>query len=128
MDLIDRLQDSIETLDLSFKVVQNINTEDDSITVMSLPGSTVTRAYFDGVKDKAMNYEIRGVTIDKVDVAEKELFIIADFLGSLTSLTSLDGSFEFSDIVVSDEPYFLDAQEDGSVVFGLTFVANVTIF
>lgn len=128
LDLIDRLQESIETLDLGFKVVQNINTEDDSITVMSLPGSTTTRTYYDGVKDKAMNYEIRGKTLEKVDVAEADLFKIADHLGALEELQSADESFSFSDIVVSEEPYFLDADEEGSIIFGLTFVANVTIF
>ena len=131
MDLTERLLDSIDGLGLKTPAVQNINNDNESMALASLPGGTVIQEYYDGVKDKGLNYELRGKTKDP-DTVEDELNTISSHLSDLNEgvkdLVSENGSFEFIGIDVSDEPFFLDADNSGYFFFSLTFTVKVTIF
>lgn len=127
LDFKSRLIESIRTLQLKYLLLQNINDDENSLAIVALPGGTVTTSYYNGVKDKALPYEIRGKTKDPEEV-ENELTRIAEYLSDLEKLTSKNGSFEFIDIKVSDEPYFEGAEESAYFYFSLGFTANITVF
>ena len=127
LDFKSCLIESIRTLNLKYFLFQNINDDSNSLAIVTLPGGTVTRAYMDGVKDKALPYEIRGKTKDPEEV-ENELTRIAKYLGDLEHLKSNNGSFEFMDIRVSDEPFFEGADDEAYFHFSIGFTANITVF
>lgn len=127
LDFKSCLIESIRTLNLKYFLFQNINDDSNSLAIVTLPGGTVTRSYMDGVKDKALPYEIRGKTKDPEEV-EKELTRIAKYLGDLEQLKSNNGSFEFMDIRVSDEPFFEGADDEAYFHFSIGFTANITVF
>lgn len=125
LDLLEQLKDNIRGLGL--EIVQNINTEDDSIAIAALPGGRVIQEYYGGMKDKELNYEIRGKTKDPKKT-EEELTQISDHLTDLQALPSLNGSYEFIGVTVSDEPYFLEADDQAFFHFALGFSVRVTVF
>lgn len=129
MDFLQRLRaDAQARVDNNgFKLVQNINTDEESISFAALPGGTVQRTYYDGTRDKSLNYEIRGRS-QRPKEAEDTLNQLSEYLQDLTQLDSADKSFSFIDINVTDEPYFLEADNDAYFDFGLGFTARLTIY
>lgn len=125
LDLLERLKDNIRGLGL--EIVQNINKEDDSIAIAALPGGRVVQEYYGGMKDKELNYEIRGKTKNPKKT-EIELTQISEHLTDLASLPSSNDSYEFIGVTVSDEPYFLESDEQANFYFSLGFTVRLTVF
>lgn len=59
MDLIDRIKDSVNTLDLPVKLTKRVLMADkESLVIYPLAGSRVTQSYMDGARDADINLEI----------------------------------------------------------------------
>lgn len=104
------------------------NSEGESLSLSRLPGGNAIRTYFDGDKDKRLNYEIQAKT--KPQSRQKTvnaLALLTDALNELEDLSSLDGSFDFIQITVGNELYFAEA-DDGFIYFRLDFQPELTIY
>lgn len=130
LDLSDALFDKLTSLSLPYPLKQNINDDGDSIALYTLAGGTTLVEFYDGTKDKRLNYEIRGKSKDPQNIEQNVTIIGAELekLQRRSDLTSKNGSFEFGGVVLQNEPYFSDANDDGYFYFSLTFGVNVTIF
>lgn len=133
LDYEERLLDYLDGLGLPYPVVTDMNTEDASISLVSSPGSKVLRSYYDGVKDKELNHfiQVKATLLDHGaprETAYNTLVAIGAELETLIDLPSGNGSYEFGHIVVSNEPYFLDASEEGFMLFRLSIQSTLTIY
>lgn len=98
------------------------------MSLARLPGGSVVTEYYDGVKEKQLNYEIqvkvkpgnRQRTVD-------EMAKLTDELIEMKELPSSDGSFEFMEITIGNELYVLEAT-DGFIYFRLDFQPLLTIY
>lgn len=93
-----------------------------------MPGGTTIREYFDGTKDKRLNYQVQGkVKPENRQKMVEGLTKLTDLLNDLEELESSDGSFDFVQITVGNELYFSDAN-DGYTYFRLDFQPELTIY
>lgn len=93
-----------------------------------MPGGNTIREYYDGTKDKRLNYQLQA----KVTTANRQRMVeglteLTDQLDDLEELESSDGSFDFGQITVGNELYFADA-DDGYTYFRLDFQPELTIY
>lgn len=99
------------------------------MSLARLPGGNIIQEYYNGIKDKRLNYEIQVKTKpksrSKTVTAMAEL---TDELNDLEELSSLDGSFDFIEIRVGNELYFSEATEEGFIYFRLDFQPTLTIY
>lgn len=131
MDFQERLGDVIDNViqdnNLGIPLFNDLNNEEESISLYSLPGGKVFRAYYDGIKEKRLNFEIQGKSMDR----ERILSIVdklSKVLEELTDVESSDGSFEFSSLSISSEPYYQASDTSGYFYFRLTFQVDLTIY
>lgn len=126
MDLIDRIKDSVNTLDLPVKLTKRVLMADkESLVIYPLAGSRVTQSYMDGARDADINLEIAMSSKDG-NLLESTLWQIQDYLDMLDDVPSDDGSYQFNHIEVTSKPYIAKLDETGWLVFMLTFQVNVT--
>ena len=126
MDFMERLNDRINDIeDLPIKSKLGYLGTDESLVLYPLPGSTPIATYMDGTRDEAINYEIsmKSKSQDKIN---KSLWLIARTLERLEVITSLDDSFEFQEINITNMPYVNNADEQGWYVFNLNVRATIT--
>lgn len=126
MDFMERLNDQINDIeDLPIKSKLGYLGTDESLVLYPLPGSTPIATYMDGTRDEAINYEIsmKSKSQDKIN---KSLWLIARTLERLEVVTSLDDSFEFQEINITNMPYVNNADEQGWYVFNLNVQATIT--
>lgn len=126
MDFVTQLKTKIKEHFPSYPIVHNINQAQSDIAIVPLPGSRTIRSFMDGAKDKAYNYELQGKTKDPKDV-EDFLIEVSEYMQELLDLPSADDSYKFIDIDISDEPYFLEADDQGNFFFSLGFIANLAL-
>ncbi len=128
LDYEERLLDYLDTLGLSFRVLADANSETESISLVQMPGGRVIREYQDGIKDKRLTYFIQIKAIEnRRQAAVAALQIIATKLDDLDELPSQNESYEFGDIVITNEPYYFQAGEDGFIYFRMSFQSELTI-
>lgn len=126
MDLIDRIKDSVNTLDLPVKLTKRVLMADkESLVIYPLAGSRVTQSYMDGARDADINLEIAMSSKDG-NLLESTLWQIQDYLDMLDDVPSDDGSYQFNHIEVTSKPYIAKLDETGWLVFQLTIQVNVT--
>ncbi len=126
MDFMERLNDrinSIEGLPLSSKLGYLDHGE--SLVLYPLPGSRSIAEYMDGTKDEQLNYEIsmKSKSQDKIN---KTLWLVARTLEDVKTIISLDGSFEFQNLALTNMPYVNNADEQGWYTFNLNVQATIT--
>lgn len=131
MDFQERLGDVIDDIitinTLDIPLFNDLNDEGESVSLYSLPGGKVIKSYYDGTKDKRLNYEIQGKSKDR----ERILTIVSKLssvLEELENVVSSDGSFEFSGLTISSEPYYQNSDINGFYYFRLTFQVDLTIY
>lgn len=126
MDLIDRIKDSVNTLNLPVKLTKGVLIAGkESLVIYPLAGSRVTQSYMDSAKDANINLEIAMSSKDG-SLLENTLWQIQDYLDMLDDVPSEDGSYQFNHIEVTSKPYIAKLDETGWLVFMLTFQVNVT--
>ena len=132
LDFEERLADYIDGLSLGYVLYYDSNDSTDgtsSMAVVPAPGSRTLATYYDGTKEKRFNYfvQINDRNQDRTK-AMNALKLIADKVGDLEDLPSDNGSYEYNQISISNEPYFTAAATDGSTYFRLSIQADLTIF
>lgn len=105
------------------------NSPGESLSLSRLPGGNVVQEYYDGTKEKRLNYELQA----KVKPESRQKTVVAlteltDELNELQDLSSLDESFDFNRITVGNELYFSEATEEGYIYFRLDFQPVLTIY
>lgn len=126
MDLIDRIKDSVNTLNLPVKLTKGVlKAEKESLVIYPLAGSKVSKSYMDGAKDANINLEI-AMSSEDGNLLETVLWQVQDYLDVLDNVPSADDSYQFNQIEVTSKPYIAKLDETGWLVFMLTFQVNVT--
>ena len=126
MDFMERLNDQINSIEgLPVRSSLGYLGADESLVLYPLPGSTPIAVYMDGTKDEALNYEIsmKSKSQDKINTT---LWLVARTLERVKSINSLDGSFEFQEITITNMPYVNNADEQGWYTFNLNVQATIT--
>ena len=126
MDFVERLKDSINTINLTLKMRTGYLSDKETLVVYPSPGSRVVQQYMDGTKDVNLNYQIAMKSKDG-ELINNTLWIIQNYLEALMSVTSNDNSFEYNGLVIANKPFISEADEQGWFVFLLDVTANVTI-
>ena len=126
MDFMERLNDQIngiEGLPISSKLGYLDHGE--SLVLYPLPGSTPIAEYMDGTRDEQLNYEIsmKSKSQDKIN---KTLWLVARTLERVKSIISLDNSFEFQNLTLTNMPYVNNTDEQGWYTFNLNVQAVIT--
>lgn len=127
MDFVERLKDSINTINLPLKMRTGYPSDKETLVVYPSPGSRVVQQYMDGTKDVNLNYQIAMKSKDG-ELINNTLWIIQNYLEALMSVTSNDNSFEYNGLVIANKPFISEADEQGWFVFLLDVTANVTIY
>jgi len=116
-------------LELGLPLFYDTNSEGESLSLARLPGGNVIQEYYDGIKEKRLNYEIQAkIKPQSRQKAVTGLTKLTDELNDLEDLSSSDGSFDFNRIVVGNELYFTEATEEGFIYFRLDFQPTLTIY
>ena len=126
MDFMERLNDQINSIEgLPVRSSLGYLGTGESLVLYPLPGSTPIAIYMDGTKDEALNYEIsmKSKSQDRINTT---LWLVARTLERVKSINSLDGSFEFQEITITNMPYVNNADEQGWYTFNLNVRATIT--
>lgn len=129
MDFTDRVIAHLNGLSLPFRTFAYANATGESIAVSSMPGGRTIQEYYDGIKDKRFTYFVQvKVNADKTQQAEQVLQRIASELDDLEDLPSLNSSYDFIDIIITNEPYHFQRTDAGDIYFRMSFQAELTIY
>lgn len=127
LDFVYRLSENIESLSLDLpNYVGNLDRED-SIALYALPGGRTIQEFYDGVKDKQLNYEFSVKTKDQ-ETAITSLDTIAQHLEDIVDIPSINGSYDFQNISIVSESYFVGQDESGFFFYRLTIQPKLTIY
>lgn len=128
MDLIERLKDSVNTIDgLPVRCLLGYLKPEESFVVYPLPGSKVVRHYYDGIKDQTLNFEFAMKSKDQQKI-HQTLWATQSFLEELEELSSKDGSFDFDGITVTNKPFITNLDDTGYYIFNLDVAIAVTSY
>lgn len=126
MDFMERLNDTINSIEgLPERSRLGYLGTDESLVLYPLPGSRPIVEYMDGTRDEQLNYEIsmKSKSQDKIN---KTLWLVARTLEGVKSIVSLDNSFEFQSLTLTNMPYVNSADEQGWYTFNLNVQAIIT--
>lgn len=128
MDLIERLKDSVNTIDgLPVRCLLGYLKPEESFVVYPLPGSKVVRRYYDGIKDQVLNFEFAMKSKDQQKI-HQTLWATQNYLEQLEELSSKDGSFDFDGITVTNKPFITNLDDTGYYIFNLDVAIEVTSY
>lgn len=132
LDFEERLADYLDSLELGYTLYYDSNDSTggrSSMAVIPAPGSRTLAVYYDGIKEKRFNYfvQINDRDQDRTK-AMNALMLIGDKLEDIEELPSLNNTYEFNGITISNEPYFTLAGDDGSTYFRLSVQVDLTVF
>lgn len=127
MDFIERLNEQInKTPSLPLTCRLGYLDTEESLVLYPLPGSRIVGEFMDGITDQQLNYEVAMKSKSQSKI-HQSLWAIQNALELLTELESTDGSFEFTDLIMTNKPYINEADQQGWFVFLLTLQADVTV-
>lgn len=128
MDFLDRLQDKVNSLQgLPIECKQGYLGTDESFVVYPLPGSRIVQKYMDGTSDQQLNFEFAMKSKFQSRI-QPTLWMVQNELERLEELESIDGSFEFEELIITNKPFINQIDEQGWFVFLLDVQANITVF
>lgn len=128
MDLIERLKDSVNTIDgLPVRCLLGYLKPEESFVVYPLPGSKVVRRYYDGIKDQVLNFEFAMKSKDQQKI-HQTLWAVQSYLEDLEELSSADSSFDFDGITVTNKPFITNLDDTGYYIFNLDVAIAVTSY
>ena len=128
LDFIWRLNDYINTLDLFAWSNVGVLDDDDSISVMAMPGGEET-IYFDGTRDKNLNVQINAKSKNQLSCIDA-LSKIARVLENLeeNTIKSHNETFYFESIRVTSPVSIVAHDEQGFFIYALSISAKITIY
>lgn len=129
IDFEDRLLDCIDSLGIDLPVYTDSNDVDASLSVVRMPGSRTISEDYEGNKDKSYKYFIQ-LKCDQKDrqKAIQALELLADKLDEFVDIPSLNNSYEYLGTTVSNEPYFMGQNTDGSLFFRFLIDTELSIY
>lgn len=128
MDFIERLKDSVNAIeDMPIRCIIGYLQPTESFCVYPLPGSKVVREFFDGMKDQQLNFEFAMKSTDQQKISNT-LWLVQSSLEELSELESLDGSFEFDSISITNKPFINQMDDKQNYIFVLDIQANITTY
>lgn len=128
MDFIERLKDSVNAIeDMPIRCRIGYLQPTESFCVYPLPGSKVVREFFDGMKDQQLNFEFAMKSTDQQKISNT-LWVVQSSLEELSELESLDGSFEFDSISITNKPFINQMDDKQNYIFVLDIQANITTY
>lgn len=99
----------------------------ESFCLYGIPGSRVVLEYMDGAKDELLNYEFAMKSDDQQKINDT-LWLVSNHLEKLSELESLDGSFNFNSIYITNKPFINQMDDKKNYIFLLNVQANVTTY
>lgn len=128
MDLMERLTANVNTIpNLPIRCQMGYLKPTESFCIYPLPGSRVIREYYDGTKDQQLNYEFAMKSTDQQKISQT-LWLVQNHLEGLSELMSLDGSFDFEEITVTNKPFINQLDDKSNYIFMLDIQAKVTTY
>lgn len=128
MDFIERLKDRVNAIeDMPIRCRIGYLQPTESFCVYPLPGSKVVREFFDGMKDQQLNFEFAMKSTDQQKISNT-LWLVQSSLEELSELESLDGSFEFDSISITNKPFINQMDDKQNYIFVLDIQANITTY
>lgn len=128
MDFIERLTDKVNEMPgLPVPLKMGYLGVDESFVVYPLPGSRTVQEYMDGTKDQQLNYEFAMKSKSQSSI-HNTLWLVQNKLESLEELNSINGSFEFEELIITNKPFINQLDDQGWFVFLLNVQANITVF
>ncbi|MGN7311456.1 minor capsid protein [Alkalicoccobacillus gibsonii] len=127
MDFIERLVDKVnENVPSDIELSTGYLGIEESFVVFPLPGSRTVREYMDGSKDRELNFEFAMRSKDQQKIHET-LWSVQTQLDDLLLLDSMDGTFQFEGIDITNTPFINNADDQGWFVFLLDVQAKITV-
>lgn len=128
LDLDSQIEKEVSGLNLPFPSSVGLLDIVDSISISSLPGGVTVQAFYNGVEDKVLPFEIAIKVKDKHYDAVQSLTTIVQHLEGLTSLKSENGSFSFNSIKVASAPFLADRDMQGHWKYITNINAEITVY
>ena len=128
MDLMERLTANVNTIpNLPIRCQMGYLKPTESFCIYPLPGSRVIREYYDGTKDQQLNFEFAMKSADQQKI-NNTLWLVQNHLEALETLTSLDGSFDFDEIIITNKPFINQLDDTGYYIFMLDIQVSATTY
>ena len=128
MDLMERLTANVNAIpNLPIRCKMGYLKPTESFCIYPLPGSRVIREYYDGTKDQQLNYEFAMKSNDQQKISQT-LWLVQNHLEGLSELISLDDSFDFEEITVTNKPFINQLDDKSNYIFMLDIQAKVTTY
>ncbi|AQS55293.1 phage tail terminator protein [Novibacillus thermophilus] len=126
LDFMLKLNQLINSLDLYAPCKIGVLGEEESLSIMSMPGGEET-VYFDGVRDKDYQVQVNAKSRNHNNCFNA-LTTIYQTLENLTDLPSDNGSYDFQGITTQSLPSLVMQDEDGFFIYQLSISAKITIY
>lgn len=128
MDLIARLNANVNAIpNLPIKCQIGYLKPTESFCLYPQPGGRVVNAYYDGTKDQQLNFEFAMKSTDQQKISQT-LWLVQNHLEGLSELISLDGSFDFDEITVTNKPFINQLDDKSNYIFMLDIQVKVTTY
>lgn len=128
MDLISNFTDHInDNLNMPMPLKMGYLSEGESFVVYPTPGSRVVREFYDGTKERELNYDLAMQSKDQ-QALQAALWIAQSDLENLAELPSKNGSYDFDEIIIGDKPFINQIDDQGWFVFMLRITIKVTTY
>lgn len=127
MDLVERLQDSLNTIeDLPAQVAIGYLQPADALALYALPGSSTVDKDWAGNETRRINYEI-AVRTKKQALANTCMWQISNYLDQLDNVISANQSFVFEKVEQTGLPSVSEQDDQGYTVYMLDFYCVVVV-
>lgn len=128
MDFLERLKDRVNLIpQLPIKCVLGYLRDGESFCVYPIAGSQVVTEYYDGAKDQALNFEFAMKSTDQQKI-HATLWLVQNTLEELSTLNSVDGSFDFEGINITNKPFINQLSDTKEYIFLLDIQAKITTY
>ena len=128
MDLIARLNANVNAIpNLPIKCQIGYLKPTESFCLYPQPGGRVVNAYYDGTKDQQLNFEFAMKSTDQQKINDT-LWLVQNHLEALETLVSLDGSFDFDEIIITNKPFINQLDDTGYYIFMLDIQVSATTY
>jgi len=126
LDFMQKLNQKINSMDLFAHSVIGPLDEDESISIMAMPGGAES-VYFDGIRDKQYQVQVNTKSRNQANCMNA-LTMIYQKLENLNKMSSDNGSFDFQSISTASLPNLVMFDEQGFFVYALNISCKITIY
>jgi len=125
MDILSNFVDHINNdLTMPMPLKMGYLSDGESFVIYPIPGSRVANEFYDGTKERELNYDIAMQSKDQ-QALQAALWIVQDDLETLKELPSQNDSYDFNEIVIVDKPFINQIDEQGWFVFMLSITIKI---